>query len=95
MSFSCGNAFPGFAKASKCATIIGRKSGGGGLVVDQALTVSGFAYRSSSTLSFATKDEQGNVIENDAGIPVDYGIPFATFYNRTALNAELDKIKKN
>ena len=94
MSFSCGNALPGYAKASKCATIIGARSGGGGAIVDQAVTVSGFNFNSSSMLAFTTKDESGKDIENDDGIPVDIEIPVSSYYNRSAINTILDKQKK-
>ena len=93
LSFSCANAFPGYAKAMKCATIVGERSGGGGSMVDTVYTVSGYCFHSSSILSFATRDGQGNTIENDAGIPVDYRIPPSSFYNREAINASLDKLR--
>ena len=92
MSFSCGNAFPGYAKALKCATIVGTVSGGGGSVVDQVTTVSGYSYNSSSPLSFATVDKDGKYVENDAGIPVDAAISIDKFYHRSALNQTLDKL---
>lgn len=34
----------------------------------------------------------GNFIENDKGIPVDYEIAESLWYNRIVLNAELDKL---
>lgn len=92
-SFSCGNAFPGYAKAIKCAKVVGERSGGGGSMVDQVYTASGYGFNSSSMLTFATIDDKGNHIENDAGIPVDYQIPVAKWYTRDLLNAELDKIQ--
>ena len=95
VSFSCANAFPGYAKAMGCAKIIGETSGGGGSMVDAVVTVSGYAFRSSSILSFATVGKDGNYIENDAGIPVDYAIPASSFYNRQAINATLDQLKAN
>ena len=94
MSFSCANAFPGFAKAGKYATIVGAVSGGGGSVVDQVVNVSGFSYNSSSLCTFATVDEKGNYVENDNGIQVDATIPIEKYYHRTALNEELDKLLK-
>ena len=94
MSFSCGNALPSFAKINKYATIIGQRSGGGGSIVDQVVTVSGFEFNSSSLISFPAKDETGNYIENDAGIPVDYPIEINSFYNRTLINSTLDQLKK-
>ena len=94
MSFSCGNAFPGFARASKCAKIIGARSAGGGSVVDKVMTVSGYGFNSSSMLDFATTDNEGNYIENDAGIPIDITIPIGEFYQRDKINATLDKASK-
>ena len=92
-SFSCANAFPGYARMARCAKIIGQKSGGGGSIVDQVYTASGYGYNSSSPLTFFTVDDEGVPVENDGGIPVDYEIPVSQFYNRTLLNSTLDKIQ--
>ena len=92
MSFSCGNAFPGAAKYNNAATIIGKQSAGGASGVDYFTTPSGFELRCSSCMTEACLDSNGNFIENDKGIPVDYEIAESLWYNRIALNAELDKL---
>ena len=94
LSFSCGNAFPGYAKALGCARIIGLRSGGGGSMVDNAVTVSGFEFRSSSMMTFMMADGKGGYVENDAGISVDASIPMDLFYNREKLNSTLDQLNK-
>lgn len=94
MSFSCGNAFPGAAKYNNAAKIIGKRSAGGASGVDYFTTPSGFELRCSSCMTEAFKLEDGTYIENDAGIPVDYEISEELWYNREALNAELDRLTK-
>ena len=94
LSFSCGNALPGLAKANRCATIIGARSAGGGAMVDQVATASGFTYCSSSRLVFTTIDQKGDAVENDGGIPVDVDIPIDIFYNRELINERLNKLNK-
>ena len=68
------------------------KSAGGASGVDYFTTPSGFELRCSSCMTEACLDSNGNFIENDKGIPVDYEIAESLWYNRIALNAELDKL---
>lgn len=91
MSFSCGNAFPGIVKESGGAKIVGHQSGGGCSVVGNVVSPSGFKYTTSSLITSAYLDKDGNYVENDLGIPVDYKIDPSIWYNRQALNQELAK----
>lgn len=90
-SFSCGNAFPGLARAAKSAKIIGERSGGGGSMVDNCTSISGYSYTTSSRSTMLTTDENGNLVENDDGIIVDLALGPATWYRREKINEALQK----
>lgn len=84
-SFSCGNAFPTFAKNGGMAKIIGQQSGGGACAVGGFATASGTLLRSSSCWQFG-KYSGGTWTDNDGGVPVDYSFPVSSFYDDDAIN---------
>ena len=90
MSFSCANAFPGYARAAGSARIVGLRSGGGAASVDNCHTPNGFCFTTSSLDVVATTDKDGRYVENDDGIPLDLKIDPSIWYDRKALGEALD-----
>ena len=85
VSFSCGNLVPAALKSSQKVTLLGRTSGGGSCVVQQASTAYGTLFQISSAwrISFL---KNGSFYDIDQGIEPDYYIDhIANFYNRAAL----------
>ena len=90
-SFSCGNLLPAAAQYNGFAKIIGAQSGGGGSMVDNVYTPSGFAYTTSSLLTMLRQDKDGKMVEADDGVPVDLSVPSSLWYHRAELNKLLDE----
>lgn len=75
-SFSCANLFTAAAKSNGAATIIGQRSGGGACFVEYTCTPDGKPYRISSNVRLEVNGKHV-----DDGIPVDYEIDIAHFYD--------------
>ena len=85
VSFSCGNLVPAALKSSQKVTLLGRTSGGGSCVVQQASTAYGTMFQISAAqrISFL---KNGSFYDIDQGIEPDYYIDhIANYYNRAAL----------
>lgn len=85
-SFSCGNAFPYYAKVGGCKTI-GVTSGGGGCAVYPLLLSDGYPVRISGPSTLGRTSVDGTII--DAGVTPDIEIPEADFYNIDKLTAAI------
>lgn len=71
VSFSCGNAFPVFAKETEPGiTIIGSNSGGGTCVISPAVTATGSTLVISSSTQLV-KERNGKYVNIEEGCPVD------------------------
>ena len=93
-SFSCGNAFPFYAKRYNLATIIGGRSGGGECCVFEYTLPSGMHIRYSSPYHVGYYDEENDKYYGDerGGIP-DIGVAkngFCQPYDVDALGAYID-----
>ncbi len=90
-SFSCGNAYPTFAKAGHMATIIGEESGGGACCVGSYVTASGTVLRFSSPFQFG-----GLVgttwVANENGVTPDHSFSRNNFYNDSAINTFVNSL---
>ena len=81
-SFSCGNAFPFFAKQCEFAKIIGVKSGGGECAVYEAHLPSGERFYHSSNLHIGWYDEmKKEFIGDEPGVEVDIPVEYKDFYD--------------
>ena len=87
-SFSCGNAFPCYAKTNKFATIIGQKSGGGECAVAiHFLPNSQYVYHSSNLHLGYYNDDNRTFTGFEDGAEVDIPIEnIDDFYNIELLN---------
>lgn len=91
-SFSCGNAFPFYAKQCEFAKIIGVKSGGGECAVYEAHLPSGERFYHSSNLHIGWYDELTKNFEGDEpGVEVDIPIEYHDFYNLDAIQSIISK----
>ena len=85
-SFSCGNAFPFYARKNKIATIIGQKSAGGECTVDENHLPSGECLRKSSLNHIGWYDTKTKTFEGDEpGVEPDVLIDYEDFYDLTKL----------
>lgn len=85
-SFSCGNAFPFYAKKNGIASIIGQKSGGGECAVSEAYLPSGEHYRHSSSTHIGWCKDR--IFEGDEqGVTPDLVIEYDDYYNLDRLQA--------
>lgn len=93
VSFSCGNLVPALLKASGCATIIGKRSGGGGCFVRQAVTADGTTFTISSSNQMSTV-VNGTYYSVDMGVDPDITLTkLESFYNRNALTEFINSLK--
>lgn len=79
-SFSCGNAYPFYAKQNGHASIIGQNSGGGECTVGQHLLPTGEVFNHSSLMHigwFENDKWQGD----EGGAGVDINIEYENFYD--------------
>lgn len=90
-SFSCGNALPTMARTAG-VTIIGQQSGGGACTVKNYSDGCGSSFNTSNQNQIVYKDPDGNFINNDQGIPVDYELASDSWYDLTKLNAFVNSI---
>ena len=90
-SFSCGNAFPCFAKTNHSAKIIGQKSGGGECAVAiHFLPNSQYVYHSSNLHLGYYNDENRTFTGFESGAEVDIEIEnLDEFYDIELLNAKV------
>ena len=84
-SFSCGNAFPFYAKENGIADIIGVKSGGGECAVGESYLPSGEHYYHSSNLHIGWLYDD-EFVGDEAGVAVDIPVEYKDFY-------DLDKLQ--
>ncbi len=78
-SFSCGNAFPYFAKAYGNAKLIGTKTGGGNAVVGTCFCPTGDVMGYSGNNILGTRKD-GVFTSNDAGATPDYLLADESYY---------------
>lgn len=83
-SFSCGNAFPTFAKQYGYAKIIGETSGGGACAVGAYSSACGTIFRFSSPYQFGSWNDGWTSNEN--GVTPDYTFNRNNFYNDAAID---------
>ena len=99
VSFSCGNFFPAVCKQTKCATIIGQKSGGGSCVVYQTALPNGTIFQMSGMQEICYDPNGGtDYIDDDAGIEPDYAYgvgSIADYYNYSKLNTFVSNLSNN
>ena len=93
-SFSCGNALPTMAKTAG-VTIIGQQSGGGACAVKTYSDGCGSIFNTSNQNQIVYKDPDGNYINNDQGIPVDYELTQDNWYDLAKLNAFVNSLVNN
>lgn len=93
MSFSCGNLVPSAFKASNCATLLGRTSGGGACVVQPLSTADGSAFQVSGAhqLSFL---KNGAFYDIDQGAEPDFPLMRPdSFYDRESLTDYINSVR--
>lgn len=93
-SFSCGNALPTMARIAG-TKIIGEQSGGGACAVTAYSDGCGSIFNTSNQYQISYKDPNGNYINNDAGIPVDYELGKESWYDLVALNQFVNSVVNN
>ena len=87
-SFSCASAFPTMAKIAGI-DIIGVQCGGGACNVAGFTDACGSIYTLSAPQQIGYLDENGNFVNDDAGIPVKYEVPKESWYDLTKLNSAI------
>ncbi len=96
VSFSCGSLFPAYCKQTKCAKIIGQKTGGGSCVVYQTALPNGVIFQMSGMQELCYDPNGGtDWIDDDAGVEVDYDYGVnnpADYYNYTKLNTFINSL---
>ena len=93
-SFSCGNALPGIAKDNGIK-VIGEQSGGGTSPVGVFFDALGSGIQLSNHTNMSYKGADGKYVQNDAGIPLDYGFPLdkGNWYDPNQIDAFLKTIR--
>jgi C-terminal processing protease CtpA/Prc len=93
VSFSCGNYVPALLKASDKVTLIGKKSSGGGCIVNNGVLADG-------TLFGISDAKQMSIVKNGTYYSVDGGVEphveltkIESFYNREALTEYINYLK--
>ena len=84
-SFSCGSALPTMAHIAGI-DIIGTKCGGGACNVAGFCDACGSIYTLSAPQQIGYLDEEGNFINDDAGIPVTHELAKDSWYDLAKLN---------
>ena len=92
-SFSCGTSLPGMLKGTN-VKIIGQKSAGGAAPVTHFTTGSGLAYQTSGSDIIVYKNDKGEYVSIEEGVPVDYEIEEQYWYDLPALNTKLNSLVK-
>ena len=91
-NFSAGNEFAVMAKNCGYAKLLGEKSAGGSCAIANRVDSSGLTYKLSSPINLQLK--QGDTyITNDAGVDVDYQLPFDNWFNLTELDSFLNTLQ--
>ena len=91
-SFSCGSSLPSMLKGTN-VKIIGMTGAGGASPVTSFTDASGFVYTSSGQFGIYYKDgDSYKTIEN--GVPVDYEIDKALWYDYENLTKKIDELVK-
>lgn len=91
-SFSCGNLIPAVFKADGRVTLVGRKSGGGACVVQNAMTADGTTYQFSGPVRMSNVSN-GSYYDIDQGVDVDVSINKPEhFYDRVWLANYINQI---
>ena len=84
-SFSCGSLLP--SVAHNCGVkIIGAQGGGGACPVGNYSDACGSNYNVSSPMQTLYRDAEGNLVNNDEGVPVDYPLAKDSWYDLVKLN---------
>ena len=84
VSFSCGTMLPTMVDQNSRITLMGKRSGGGACLVNEAASADGNSFQISGVFKQGTL-QNGAFITNDNGIDVDVNIPlenFKTVYDR-------------
>ena len=84
-SFSCGSAYPTMARIAG-VDIIGQKCAGGACNIAGFADACGSIYTLSAPQQIGYLDENGNFINDDAGIPVTHELDIESWYDLTKLN---------
>ena len=95
ISFSCGNAFPIFARNQfSHVKVIGVKSGGGECIVGENYMSNGMGFvHSSNEHIIVLKDEQKGVFDGvEEGVSVDSTIRYNYFYNMEEMIKAISRI---
>ena len=99
VSFSCGSLFPAYCKQTKCATLIGQKTGGGSCVVYQTALPNGTIFQMSGMQELCYDPNGGtDYIDDDSGVEVDYiygADDISLYYNYTKLNSFVKSLQNN
>ena len=81
-SFSCGNAFPCYAKIFNDATIIGEKSGGGECMVDSHILPNMFGIAHSGNLHIGRYDSDTRKFNGfEGGAKVDISVDYEHYFD--------------
>lgn len=99
VSFSCGSLFPAYCKQTKCATIIGHKTGGGSCVVYQTALPNGTIFQMSGMQELCYDPNGGtDYIDDDSGVEVDYAYgegDISLYYNYKRLDAFVSNLSNS
>ena len=93
VSFSCGNYAPSLLKASGDVTIVGKKSSGGGCMVNSAFTADATPFSISGVKQLAMV-KNGTYYSIDIGVEPDISLTkIERFYDRVELTNYLKNLK--
>ena len=93
-SFSCGNGLPTMAYSDGVTLIGAPHAGGGACPVATLCDGSGTVFNTSMPLQIVYKNEAGEYVNNDAGMPVSkqHQLPLDSWYDLEALNTFVKSI---
>jgi hypothetical protein len=91
-SFSCGSALPTMAHMAG-VKLIGKRSGGGACPVAAFADACGSVYNTSSPVQIGYYDNNGQFVNDDSGIPVDYALSEDSWYDLEKLNTFVSGLK--
>lgn len=89
-SFSCGNAYPTFAREAGSAKLIGETSGGGSCIVYYSSFADGTSIQMSGPIRLSYLDNKGHVTSNEDGITPEIQIDRSNWYNYSKLRGFLN-----
>lgn len=75
--------------------IIGKQSGGGACIVGAYADANGSTFNTSSPMQMCYYDENDKLVNDDAGVPVDYELAEDSWYDLAKLNTFVKGLKNS